>query len=111
MNIKLSELVKNSNFKRYYFIIDAKEFEEGTITSGEISLKKTKALVEFMFYDAEETSLGWKYYDLGRCLHINSKNAETIAYWIEKSKLFDFEKLEINFENQTAYFHLTRRQL
>ena len=112
MKISLQQLVEKSNFKKYHFLIDAKEVEEGTISTYTIRLKKSVyGDFSIRYENPDENNVGWKYYDIGKITNIINPKAEIIAHYIEQTKAFDFEKLEIDFEEQIAYFHLTRRQL
>lgn len=112
MKISLQQLVEKSNFKKYHFLIDAKEVEEGTISTYTVKVRKS-VYGEFSitFENPDENNVGWKYYDIGKITNIINPKAEIIAHYIEQTKAFEFIKLEIDFENQAAYIHLTRRQV
>ena len=112
MKISLQQLVEKSNFKKYHFLIDAKEIEEGTISTYRIKFKKSVyGDFSIRYENPDENNVGWRYYDIGKITNIINPKVEIIAHYIEQTKAFNFEKLEIDFENQAAYIHLTRRQL
>ena len=112
MNIKLTDLINNSNFKEYHFIVDARIFTEGTVIAKEIGTnKKGTSTLMFTFNKPDENNVGWKYYDLGKCINLITPRANTVAKYIEKSKLFEFYNFEVDFANQAAYIQLIRREI
>lgn len=112
MNIKLEELVKNSNFRHYYFILSADEVKPNEVISVEIELtRKFSTTLDFEFSNIRETSTGKQYYDLLENSNmIFSLSADRCAWYLEKSKLFSFKTLEADFATETAYIHLTRKK-
>ena len=106
MTISLHDLVTHSDYKKYYFIIDAKEVERGVRLSYDIKFsRQVTGTFTFEFCKPSVTELGWEYYDLGRCCNLVTKTANNIAWYIEKTKAFAFKAMQ--HDGDTLYIYLT----
>lgn len=107
--MKLSDLVRLSDFEHYHFIVDSDEIKRANIHTLTASYSTKTGTYELTFdFDnsiINSNGLDFHYYDLGRCTQGTSlKNAQTLGAWIDKTKAFKILKLEHT--NDTLYVHL-----
>lgn len=104
MNITLRQLVEQTNFKEYRFIVSMKEAFEKEYTC-EVKLKDCIGILNIKFEYPKDNGCGWKYYDIAENWDAHCKNANEVAYLIDKCKLFKMKRIE-HFGDK-IYFHLS----
>lgn len=97
--MKLTELVKLTDFKKYYFVIDAYHIKARNINRIDVSLKNGGTYFELNDYCLMDD----RTYDLGKALFCGTC-ADWVAYVIDKSKLFVIDYIE--HDGDIAYIHL-----
>lgn len=96
--MRLLELVKKTDFTKYYFVIDEKDVKEKQV------LLDDYLLIDFENSKPEEENNALAYYDLGKIIYLNKPNANSVARYLDKSRKFKFDFLE-HIEG-TCYIHL-----
>ena len=107
--IKLTDLLRDSNFRHYRFLCSKDDFNEDEIRV--ISDKIGDNIIHFTY--KENLNVG-NNYDLGYCLCYGNHNdkipADYVAITLQKATFLDFDYLECDFEERTLYIHLKRKR-
>ena len=113
MTLKLTDLLK-SDFKHYRFVCPRTDFKEDDCWWIEQNLGHgitAQNCIKFVYMESLQVG---ENYDLGYCLTYGNGcncSANHVAVVLDKAKFLKFSYLQCDFEKETLYIHLKRKEL